>query len=180
MNLQDIHAHSYIRLEDNSLKDINEQTRKIWNDALEFGDIIQTMEGYFLCDYNTYMILSEVCVSSKDTYGIENVNFSLINPGDERWEEYAKQRLERGFDDSETWNLNTTIARFILPRLKRFKEICGGFPADLTEEKWDSILDRMIKGFELTLSDKMYSEKENRDVKKALWLFYRYFNNLWW
>lgn len=36
-----------------------------------------------------------------DPYGIKNVNFSLISKDDNRFEAYKKQRLERGFDDSE-------------------------------------------------------------------------------
>ena len=33
------------------------------------------------------------------------------------------QRGTRGWDDSETWGLDGTLARFILPRLQRFKEV---------------------------------------------------------
>ena len=38
-----------------------------------------------------------------------------------------KQRLERGFDDSETWSLRDTIANFIIPRLERYEEIAKDF-----------------------------------------------------
>lgn len=43
-----------------------------------------------------------------DPYGIKNVNFSLISKDDNRFEAYKKQRLERGFDDSEMWSLDCT------------------------------------------------------------------------
>lgn len=56
----------------------------------------------------------------KDPYGIKNVNFSLIDNTDDRWEDYKKQRLERGFDNSELWSLDSTIAEFVYPRLKAF------------------------------------------------------------
>ena len=58
-----------------------------------------------------------------DPYGVENINFSLdLKEDDERKEIFKKQRLERGFDETELWNLDTTILKFILPRLKAFKE----------------------------------------------------------
>ena len=57
-----------------------------------------------------------------DPYGFENINFSLdLSEDDERKELFKKQRLERGFDETELWNLDTTILKFILPRLKAFK-----------------------------------------------------------
>ena len=63
---------------------------------------------------------------------------------DDRQEEWYNQRKENGFDDSETWNLQTTIAKFALPRLKWFKERHYDHPCDITFEKWDEILDNMI------------------------------------
>ena len=50
------------------------------------------------------------------------MNFSLISQDHPKWDKFTKQRLERGFDDSETWNLDLTIAKFVLPRLESFKE----------------------------------------------------------
>lgn len=41
------------------------------------------------------------------------------------------------------------IAKFLVPRLKAFKECTNGFPSRLTEKKWNKILDEMIEGFEL-------------------------------
>jgi hypothetical protein len=32
------------------------------------------------------------------------------------------QRLTRGFDDSVTWNLDITVAKFMLPRFKLYRE----------------------------------------------------------
>ena len=61
--------------------------------------------------------------------GIPNVCFSLadeITENDELKEKYKQQRIERGFDDSELWNLDYTIASFVLPRLKRLKELNTG------------------------------------------------------
>ena len=52
--------------------------------------------------------------------GIPNINFSIYTDNDKREEKFLKQRLEIGFDESETWSLYTTISNFILPRLKKF------------------------------------------------------------
>ena len=59
--------------------------------------------------------------------GIPNICFSLTGKDDKREIDFIKQRLERGFDDSETWSLRDTIALFILPRLKRYQEIANDF-----------------------------------------------------
>ena len=119
--------------------------------------------------------------SSKDPYGIKNVCFSLMKPEDERWDECVAQRLERGFDYSELWNLDYTIARFILPRLKAFKESTGGYPYGMTNDEWHNILDRMIEGFELIVKDDIeVNEEEEKKKVEALDLLRDNFFSLWY
>lgn len=48
------------------------------------------------------------------------------DPSDDK---YKEQRKLRGFDDTELWDLDLTIAKFILPRLKRFIECTIAYPA---------------------------------------------------
>ena len=77
--------------------------------------------------------------------GVPNICFSLTEKEDSREENFSKQRMERGFDDSETWSLRDTIGNFILPRLRRFKEVSIAFPADLEDASdWENILNKMI------------------------------------
>ena len=57
------------------------------------------------------------------------------------------QRITRGFNDSETWNLDYTIAKLVLPRLKRFKELTNGIPGDF------SIKDRPYIKFPENITD---------------------------
>ena len=85
-----------------------------------------------------------------DPYGFENINFSLdLSEDDERKELFKKQRLERGFDETELWNLDTTILKFILPRLKAFKETNYGYPGDFNNiEEWTECLEKMIKSID--------------------------------
>lgn len=113
-----------------------------------------------------------------DPINVPNVNFSIGIENKEKAEVYKKQRLERGFDDTETWNLDVTISAFIVPRLKRFKEVSNGYPADLTEEQWDEALDKMIKFFEFSADDSKFLEENI--YSEGFDLFCKYFHSLWW
>lgn len=56
----------------------------------------------------------------------------------------------------ELWNLDYTVAKFVLPRLIKFKENSLGFPgydeAD-TMNKWQDILQKIITAFEYIVTD---------------------------
>ncbi len=186
---------TYVRVKSDSIKNTNPKTLELWNKAINedtYSDIIPLKEGDYLVDVYLYDKLLEACTynSDLDPYNIPNINFTLINRSDDRWEEYKKQRLERGFDNSETWSLDSTIARFIEPRLRVFKEIHRGYPGNLTEEKWNEILDKMVKAFEYINNEdlgidenerglKKY-EKREQIIKEGLDLFREYFFALWW
>ena len=125
---------------------------------------------------------SEIEIDARDPYGIKNVNFSLVEETDERWNEYTKQRLERGFDNSELWNLDGTFAKFIYPRLKAFLEAtkeCPQRPEGITYEQWISILEKMVNGFELLSRDAIRTDDEMELINDALKLFAEHFLNLW-
>lgn len=113
-----------------------------------------------------------------DPYGVKNVNFSLIDADDDRWDEFEEQRLKRGFDDSELWNLNSTITSFILPRLKAFRDETVSYPDGMTREEWESIIDEMIAAFELLEEDKCDSES-NKKIEQGLNTFVKHFRGLW-
>lgn len=99
-----------------------------------------------------------------------------LPPNDPRQEEWERQRKERGFDDTETWNLDCAITLFITPRLERFKELNCCHPSEMTAEQWDEILQKMINGF------KTYSSSidETEEFTEAWELFTKYFRGLWW
>lgn len=104
---------------------------------------------------------------------------------DNRQEFFAKQREERGFDDTETWALDHVIAKFVTPRLKRFKELHICHPHGITMEEWDEIIQKMIDGFEEILTRDDTREKRGREydsekVQEGLKLFAEYFHDLWW
>lgn len=50
------------------------------------------------------------------------------------------QKLVWGWDDSDTWNLDDTLAEFLLPRLRRFRKITENHPMHMTAEDWDDCL----------------------------------------
>lgn len=113
-----------------------------------------------------------------DPYGVKNVNFSIIDSEDDQWDLFEEQRLKRGFDSSELWNLNNTITGFILPRLKAFRDETVSYPDGMTRDEWESILDEMIVAFELLEKDNCDSDF-NKKIEHGLNIFVKYFRGLW-
>jgi hypothetical protein len=95
---------------------------------------------------------------------------------------FVWQRLTRGWDDSETWSIDYSLSKIILPRLKRFTEVRCGHPYDMTDEEWQRDLGKMIAAFEFAGSDKRW-EAEPEEYKKhqeGIDLFAKNFFSLWW
>lgn len=92
------------------------------------------------------------------------------------------QRLIRGFDDSDTWHLDVVIARFALPRLKRFKELNNGFPGDSTPENWAAEIDDMIYSLNaiVEMERETSYEVDSDRFYRGLTLFGMRFRELWW
>ena len=111
----------------------------------------------------------------------ENVNFSLassLRSDDDRLEMFKKQRIERGFDDTELRNLDSTIIKFILPRLKEFKECTCGYPGSVnSEEEWNDILQSMIDYMQAVVDD---NDELRVKYAKGWDNFHEYFFALWW
>ena len=117
-----------------------------------------------------------------DPRGIKNVNFTLGDENDEREPEWKAQRLTRGFDNTEMWSLDCTIAKFIAPRLKVFLEQAEQIedhPGQITFQEWKGILEQMIEGFEIYPNHFHWTEEESdtnwKKVDKALSLFHKWF-----
>lgn len=145
------------------------------------GELYPCKPDIFEKTYEPYNSTSSIIDIKK--LNIPNVCFSLIDSDDERNNEYSKQRLIRGFDDSETWSLTDTICNFIIPRLIRFKEINASTPAQLTEEEWNDILNKMIIAFQLTTRDngsRNWTNYESKQINEGLDLFRKWFMHLWW
>ena len=54
------------------------------------------------------------------------------------------QRFKKGYADIDTWNLDGFLEETFRKMLIQFKEEHNGYPPNLTPEKWEEILDRMI------------------------------------
>jgi len=114
---------------------------------------------------------------------IPNICFSITSKDDSREESFSIQRKIYGFDDSETWSLTDTLCNFILPRLKRFREINNGFPYGLTFSSWCDIIDKIILSLELISRDsgsQVWNKEEQSQITEGLDLFREYFLSLWW
>jgi len=93
------------------------------------------------------------------------------------------QRRWRGWDDSVTWDLDTEIATFILPRLKRFRELTQAIPFGETQKSWYQKLDMMIFAFDALANRWSYRIDlvENEPlIEEGRRLFHEFFYSLWW
>lgn len=114
----------------------------------------------------------------------------------QRKKELKKKNLY--INPGDTWSLDRTIAKFVYPRLKLFKELNNGYPGYgemNTANKWDAALDEMIEAFRLLAEcnppepkngefknpDYMEQVEEyNAKIEEGLKLFARYYRCLWW
>ena len=98
-----------------------------------------------------------------------------------RWLKFKWQRITRGFSDEKLWNLDVTIAEFILPRLERLIEYQHGYPSEFTEAEWKEVLGRMIKAFKIISSDDFWDMDVEKKcaVENGLDFFREYYFALW-
>ena len=134
-------------------------------------------------DYLTLSIKLEV---------LNNLNFSVADEVYEKdlatREMYKQQRFEQGFDDTETWHMDRTIALFIIPRLKKFIELNNGIPAGETVESYNQKLNFIISAFENYYATNKYYESVDDverkqltdDVKQAVEYLSKLWFEMWW
>lgn len=115
--------------------------------------------------------------------GIPNIQFSLVDPDDDRDKEFAKSRIERGYDVSELWSLTGTIAKFILPRLKDYLSIIGEPDEDDNTKYFVEDCKMFVKALELLERDEgswIFTNEEERTVELGLEAFPKIFQSLWY
>ena len=87
---------------------------------------------------------------------------------------------DTGLAESDTWDMQKPLAMIIYTYLMQYKETSRcSYPAFLTEEKWEEILDTMIKGFASIIKDEE-SKNARKRQRRALDLFRKYFFCLGW
>lgn len=122
--------------------------------------------------------------------GVPNIQFSIDDGTLKNSAFYKTQRIERGFDDTELWNLDETICSFIYPRLVEFRnKPIYSYPSQLDSfDEWRVVLDKIISAFELIQNSRsddyveLYgwlSPKDSQIVEEGLQLFAKYLLNLW-
>lgn len=87
---------------------------------------------------------------------------------------------------SDIWDLDITIAKFILPRIELFRKVVDSYPdRDLNSfEEWCGILDKMIEAFRLiteTTFKIKYDEieRDEKTIEEGLDLFRKYYHDMW-
>lgn len=113
---------------------------------------------------------------------------------------FLTQRIFWGFDERDLWSLDYTLAKWILPRLIKFKEVAdGGIPCNLenhnlgpdytseeflkAKQEWRYVQNKIISAFRLIIKDvdgSILSEEEQKEMDEGLDLFRKYLRNLWW
>ena len=83
--------------------------------------------------------------------------------------------------NSDLWSLDYTIAKFVLPRLIKFKKSELSNPHSLTKKQWNKILDQMIFSFSCYKDKSAFDliDRKDKEFKKGLMLFGKYFDKLW-
>ena len=107
---------------------------------------------------------------------------------------YFYQRITRGFSDKECWELDRTIAKYIVPRLKVLKNLDNVHPIEFNSVyEWKKAIDKMIWSFEFVLTDygsneydfkntqkwKLKQSLKMRRYKEGMELFIKHYNSLW-
>ncbi len=83
---------------------------------------------------------------------------------------YNPKAIAKTIDVEELYDLDVTIARFILPRLMVFKKHCERTPRlNMTPEEWNKVLDKMIYAFERIACQTEEDTPEYKAYIKAIW-----------
>lgn len=98
---------------------------------------------------------------------------------------WAWQRVVRGYDDRLFWSMAEYLDPMVVAHVKNQRGQSHGHPANLTEKRWNKVLDTILKGFveepdilkngHTTASWRKY----HKDRTEALVLLAYYWDNLW-
>jgi len=110
----------------------------------------------------------------------------LIEKNDKRYENAMNQIRDRGFDDSATWSLFTTIGEMVTPMMKRFLELHQKNIRD--DDNFGEDVEKMIKAFELirdyddwtTFGTTQGDINNHKIIEEGLELFKGNWSCLWW
>lgn len=87
----------------------------------------------------------------------------------------AYMKLRYGINCCDLYSYDYYLAKKLAHDLKLFKKYSCSYPAELTDKKWDDILDEIIDGF-VNYEDDKYTEKTDKAIK----LLSKWFSHLWY
>ena len=147
--------------------------------------------GPYLNWIGPYQIADKLKVFGFSEYTCEKIGGKLdpILNGICEWVyKKRKRKMKIHIHNFDVWNMDDTLARIIVPMLKKFKEQGNSRPSNLSEKKWNDILDQMIWSFEQIiegrddaardLSPEEY-KKHNKRIDDGMKLFAKYYRHLW-
>lgn len=97
--------------------------------------------------------------------------------------EILKTTFKQGWADDITWSLakDLSIVDFILPRLKRYKEIILSVVAEENIGELESMLNKIIAAFELCQDNvSPFDDDQEKIYNEGMKLFVENFRGLWW
>ena len=96
---------------------------------------------------------------------------------------YSYQRIKTGHADCDWFNLDSTLRETLLLGLKGLRRYGNSYPADVTAEEWDVLLDETILHLQYLEDNEWLTEEE-----RVVWLSHRnaafdfldkHFESLW-
>jgi len=93
------------------------------------------------------------------------------------------QRRMRGWDDSDTWNIDFWLWRELGPRIARLRQVQNGYPMGMSESSWDDVLAEVQWFCEYMVAGEMWpveTDPEFLRVMRAYGLFVKYLPTMWW
>lgn len=76
------------------------------------------------------------------------------------------QKLTRGFSDEEMWELDVTMSKWLLPRIRHWNKTRHGYFNGLTEKQTDKVVANIIESLEFNASGGVYDYTKRGYLKK--------------
>jgi hypothetical protein len=95
---------------------------------------------------------------------------------------HIRERIEYWISYKDVWNLGDYLNSVTLRGLEEFRKVNCWYPGNLTQEKWDWILDEIIEWYKLIVNQDFWVDytKEDKDkIKRAKKLLNKYERFLW-
>lgn len=107
----------------------------------------------------------------------------MMQESDKKYaKKYKKFKKKYGFDFRDCWNLDISIAYYVLPRLIYLRAKGCGYPCEFDSvEPWNEILDKIIVAFTYMTKDDFFTvNSHSKEIDEGLDLFRKYFFDFWY